>query len=511
MKLCPFDPAAMCSNTSPVAQRAGPASQVQDKKKSKSASEAVSLKAVRPYFRDLELRTINVCCYSQNLVGEIAFRPEDVLGITPTMLLYLMSNFRRKIDCVFSLASKATSTSASGEAFDSNLPSLFDSFKEIFPYISLHLHSALKLVFDDVASSQDSESNSSSVSIALEVLAIFNKFISFAANHPLSWSSNCRYLLACLAANITWKSLWPPAITIDAIIEHCISTYEAFSPKFGLNCAVAAAIVETLNHVVSTQHNLEQNERVSNIAMQLLETDWNVPAKQKIDLLPSIVRHVIRHSKDPAVPLRTFTDALLELSEATVHSAEVQAVCHSTMPIFYQCCIEEQVFLILRLSCRDEGEDTLHGILNSISGFGDLCALCKLWEANKRMHKVCLLFSSKYLDNLLKIMPLLSKRFASNREQIVDILQKMQKGTRILQSLCSHCKATKDVTLINAIPSVKKNLERVIFHVKSILEAHRCLKAFWVGNLKTKNLRGEEISSQVSKPIFPLNCALGIC
>jgi len=33
--------------------------------------------------------------------------------------------------------------------------------------------------------------------------------------------------------------------------------------------------------------------------------------------------------------------------------------------------------------------------------------------------------------------------------------------------------------------------------VKSILEEHRCLKAFWVGNLKTKNLRGEEISSQV--------------
>jgi Fanconi anemia group D2 protein len=114
------------------------------------------------------------------------------------------------------------------------------------------------------------------------------------------------------------------------------------------------------------------------------------------------------------------------------------------------------------------------------------------------MHKVCLLFSAKYLDNLLKLMPLLSKRFSSNRDQIVDILQKMQKGTRILQSLCSHCKATKDVTLINAIPTVKKNLERVIFNVKSILEAHRCLKAFWVGNLKSKNLRGEEISSQVS-------------
>jgi Fanconi anemia group D2 protein len=104
------------------------------------------------------------------------------------------------------------------------------------------------------------------------------------------------------------------------------------------------------------------------------------------------------------------------------------------------------------------------------------------------------------MDKILKIMPQLSKRFASDRDQIVEILQKMQKGTRILQSLCLHCKSTKDPTLINAIPSLKKNLERVIFNVKSILEAHGCLKAFWVGNLKTKNLRGEEISSQVNNP-----------
>jgi Fanconi anemia group D2 protein len=194
--------------------------------------------------------------------------------------------------------------------------------------------------------------------------------------------------------------------------------------------------------------------------MHLLGMEWNVPAKQKHDLLPCIVRHVVRHSGDPAVPLRTFTDALLELSETSVRAAEVKAVNHSTMPIFFQCCIEEQVYLMHRLSGRNAGDGVIHGISNSITVFGDLCSLCKSWETNKRMHKVCLLFSSKYLDNLLKLMPMLSKSFASNRDDIVDILLKMQKGTRILQSLCSHCKATKDVTLINAIPSVKKNLER---------------------------------------------------
>ncbi len=500
MKICPFDPSVMCPHCPSTAQRAGPSSQVQDKKKSKPSGDAITVKAIRPYFRDLELRTTNVVCYSENLVSKNAFKPVEMLGITPSMLLYLLANFKRNVDHFFSLSFKVTSMSASGETMDTNLPQLFDSFKDIFPYISLHLQTALGSVFDDVSGSEDSEDsevNASSVSIALDILGIFNKFVSFAANHPMSWSSNCRYLLSCLARNISWKGLWPPSVAIDDIIEQCISTLSAFLPKFGLNCAVSAAIVETLNHVASTQHNSQHSQRVSNVAMHLLGMEWNVPAKQKHDLLPYIVRHVVRHSGDPAVPLRLFTDALLELSETTVRSAEVKAVSHSTMSIFFQCCIEEQVSLMLRLSGRNEGDGTLHGILNSITAFGDLCSLCKLWETNKRMHKVCLLFSSKYLDNVLRIMPLLSKCFASKRDDIVDILQKMQKGTRILQSLCSHCKATKDVTLINAIPSVKKNLERVIFNVKSILEQHRCLKAFWVGNLKTKNLRGEEINSQV--------------
>ncbi len=461
MKLCPFDPAAFSAYSSSAASKVVTfTNPVQDKKKSKSSSDVVSFKSIRPYFRDLELRTTHVVCYSENLVSDDAFKPEEILGITPTMLLYVIANFRRKVDLFFTLSNKVTSTSASGETFDTNLPQLFDSFKDIFPYLSLHLRTVLLLIYDEVSSSQDSELNCSAVSIALEILAIFNKFISFAANHPLSWSSNCRYLLACIARNVSWKSLWPMAITIDDIIENCISSYAAFSPKFGLNCVVSAAIVETLNHVATTQHNSEQSQRVSDIAMQLLGMEWNVPVKQKHDLLPCIVRHVVRLSGDPALPLRTFTDALLELSETVVYSQEVQAVSHSTMSIFFQCCIEEQVNLMLRLCGREEADSAINGIQNSVAAFGDLCSLCKLWETNKRMHKVCLLFSSKYLDNLLRIMPLLSKRFSSNRDGIVDILSKMQKGTRILQSLCSHCKATKDVTLINAIPSVKKNLER---------------------------------------------------
>lgn len=47
------------------------------------------------------------------------------------------------------------------------------------------------------------------------------------------------------------------------------------------------------------------------------------------------------------------------------------------------------------------------------------------------------------------------------------------------------------------VPSIKKTMESLIFEVKLMLENNDAGAAFWLGNLKHRNLRGEEISSQL--------------
>ena len=52
------------------------------------------------------------------------------------------------------------------------------------------------------------------------------------------------------------------------------------------------------------------------------------------------------------------------------------------------------------------------------------------------------------------------------------------------------------------VPVVRKTLETLIFRVKAMLVANNCSDAFWMGNLKNKTIRGDEILSQVITSII---------
>jgi len=47
--------------------------------------------------------------------------------------------------------------------------------------------------------------------------------------------------------------------------------------------------------------------------------------------------------------------------------------------------------------------------------------------------------------------------------------------------MCGHSKVTKDLSLTAHVPALKKTMEALIFRVKAMLEANRCLSAFWIG------------------------------
>ena len=57
----------------------------------------------------------------------------------------------------------------------------------------------------------------------------------------------------------------------------------------------------------------------------------------------------------------------------------------------------------------------------------------------------------------------------------------------------------KDVSLSNNVPLLKKSLEVFVYRVKAMLAANNCIEIFWMGNLKNRDLQGEEILSQASR------------
>ena len=93
---------------------------------------------------------------------------------------------------------------------------------------------------------------------------------------------------------------------------------------------------------------------------------------------------------------------------------------------------------------------------------------------------------------------MVERLFRKKRTGCVDLIKNLQMATRFLQTICSHSKISKDVSLANNVPLLKKSLEVLVFRVKAMLAANDCLDAFVLGNLKNRDLQGEEILSQAS-------------
>ncbi|GBP16238.1 Fanconi anemia group D2 protein [Eumeta japonica] len=95
-------------------------------------------------------------------------------------------------------------------------------------------------------------------------------------------------------------------------------------------------------------------------------------------------------------------------------------------------------------------------------------------------------------------MPIIEMRFKTETDEILEILKLLQQSTRFLQSLCCHSRLTKDTALMTKVPQMRQLLETLIYKVKAALAANNCSEAFWMGNLKNKNIRGEIIVTQLN-------------
>ncbi|CAH1643222.1 unnamed protein product [Spodoptera littoralis] len=95
-------------------------------------------------------------------------------------------------------------------------------------------------------------------------------------------------------------------------------------------------------------------------------------------------------------------------------------------------------------------------------------------------------------------IPILEIQFKSENQEVLEILKILQQSTRFLQTLCCHSRLKKDTVLMSKVPHMRQLLETLIYKVKAVLAANNCTEAFWMGNLKNKDIHGEVIASQQS-------------
>ncbi|KAI8481783.1 Fanconi anemia group D2 protein [Branchiostoma belcheri] len=87
-------------------------------------------------------------------------------------------------------------------------------------------------------------------------------------------------------------------------------------------------------------------------------------------------------------------------------------------------------------------------------------------------------------------MPVLDNVFKTHKDDVHSLLKNLQLSTRAMHHMCGFSKVSKDVSLTNYVPLVKKTLEMFVYRVKAMLTMNKCLDAFWLGNLKNRDLQG---------------------
>ncbi|XP_006887761.1 PREDICTED: Fanconi anemia group D2 protein [Elephantulus edwardii] len=110
----------------------------------------------------------------------------------------------------------------------------------------------------------------------------------------------------------------------------------------------------------------------------------------------------------------------------------------------------------------------------AVRDFGILLNLIKVFDSRPVLH-VCLKYGHTFVEAFLKqCMPLLDFSFRKHRIH-------------------------QDMGLTKHVPLLKKTLELLVYRVEAMLILNNCQEAFWLGNLKNRDLQGEEIVSQNSQ------------
>lgn len=108
-------------------------------------------------------------------------------------------------------------------------------------------------------------------------------------------------------------------------------------------------------------------------------------------------------------------------------------------------------------------------------------------------------FGRLFIERFTKTgLPLLQRCFLERRTKVLEMMKQLQTCTRSLQIICNHLKPRREAKYRSLLPPLRKALEALLFGVKQMLQAHNCLAAFWMGNLKHRAIDGAETSSQVS-------------
>lgn len=323
----------------------------------------------------------------------------------------------------------------------------------------------------------------------------------------LGTAAHLSHLKEAMQALGTRLDKLPESAGLQELTKHAVSYLCKFKDSITL-LLNATALVKLIESVVKFSTTDEQRRLLVSIAEDFLQHEWpelvtnKLKASQLNEHIQVLLEAYIRHSENIMATLEYLANEavtpLMDPEGISEDDVKFKTLNKSTFSCYYKVMLNylvENMKIYCAAVSTDKGDEFLQWT-KAVGVFHRLVNLIKVFDGKSNLN-ACLKFGRHFIEMFLRYgMPLIDKLFLTKREDCLGLLKNLQMSTRFLQHVCSHSKVMKDIALTNQVPALKKALESFVYRVKAMLALNKCGDAFWLGNLKNRDLKGEEILSQ---------------
>ncbi|CAG06801.1 unnamed protein product, partial [Tetraodon nigroviridis] len=299
-------------------------------------------------------------------------------------------------------------------------------------------------------------------------------------------------------------------LTLDQLVKHSVEYLLNFrSTVPSLSTAVCLCqLLSTLSEKGGTP--AAYREQMGSLAKHFLSQDWVAANGEKErgskfnEALYSLLSIYLAHVNDVLKAVEEIAGEGIpqHLSASKDESSSSWPTLNKqTFLVFYKVLmaeLEKTARKIPPWNSSDGIEAQTEKLLTwnlAVRDFHILVNLVKVFDSRPVLN-VCLKYGRLFLESFLKLgMPILDNSFKRHKEDIQSLLKTFQLSTRQLHHMCGHSKIHQDTSLTNHVPALKKSLELFVYRVKAMLTLNNCQEAFWIGNLKNRNLKVQSSSS----------------
>ncbi|KAJ2848335.1 hypothetical protein IWW36_003361 [Coemansia brasiliensis] len=257
------------------------------------------------------------------------------------------------------------------------------------------------------------------------------------------------------------------------------------------------------------QRDNTMDGQISGFARRVLNAEWQASESLKpVDLEYLVAQHITKCPHNSLQLAYTYATRILPgplqgTASDSTDEASLAILRLSTFAPCYKAVSQTLATLVQNAKLNDlSGPELLQFCSVVVDAWMELSRITQRLNQSMQRSVLHLALRSGYTmtDVFAKtIIPRLDACFFAHREEVVAVLQRMQKCTRILQSICNHSKVSKDTKLQSAVPQTKRKLEQLIFQVYMLMSNNDSLGAIDLGTLKHRDIHGQLVGSQIPR------------